>query len=1596
MKALKIIWNVIYRLVFLILGIIVLVILLLQLNSVQNFIVSKVTKKISTELKTDVKIDRVSIGFFDRLNLDGVLIKDLNKDTLLSAGSLKLRITDWFFLKEKVELKYIGLENAVVKMDRSDSVWNYQFLVDYFTPATPRQKRKKKIQLDLKKLDLKNVLFQRYDFWIGKKIFSKVGLLYLDAENMDFVNNKFSVNSINLLKPVVVMEDIVALKESADTIYAKKDSLYFNKNDIWVQVKNLKISDGLFTYRKFDAYKTSQAGVFDSRNLVFRNLDLSATDYLFSKDTMTAAINMKAKERSGFDLQRLSAKFKLTPQKMEFNNLDLRAAESYIGDYLSLNFKDLSEDFKNIESDVQLNIKFTGSRVATNDLGYFVPDFKNWKKVYALSGKLSGPFNDFGIQDFYLKSDDDMYAQGQLHMTGLPDINNTLIDFTNMQLSTSAARLSVFAPKITSIKSPDFGALGRLNYRGSFKGTIHNFATKGSVSTALGNISADIKMQLPRSGEPVYSGTISTTQFHLGRFLLADDIGNISFSGNIDGHSYDINEARANLKGHFDVFEYKDYAYKMIDVNGLIQNRFFTGELSIADSNAQLISNAIIDFNGEKPKFNIVGDLAILDLQKTNLNKKANLNTKDFTISALFDLDFEGKNIDDFTGSAKMLNAIITLDTVSVQFDSLIVNAHIDDQNHKMLNILSNEFEAEILGNYSILELPSTVQVFLNRYYPAIIKKPVVIPKDQQISFKVNTYNFTKYASLINKHIGGFDNATITGEINTYSNGKFYLNTSIPNFRYKNYRFANTEFKGEGDYNKLDLLGKVSKIYVSDSSSFPNTEITISSEKDHSHVKIATGNTTSSINEINLDADIYTQTDGVKINFRPSYFVLNNKKWDLQERGEIFTGKRIATARNVKFSQGEQQLTVETEGANSNNLLIRLQKIDVGDVMPLILPAPKLEGVANGEVRLKNFYGAFSSEAQVTVDEFKLDNDSVGTIVLNNRYDGATQTILFDGKSDNENYRFTLDGRYRLLDSTDMPLAVNFDFKGTRGYILNQFLGTILSDINADVYGKLAIYGNFKNPYLIGDVSLRDVTMKVNFTQVQYHADTINLSLTSDYIDLGKITLKDRYANSGHLQGRIYHNRLNDMRYNITAAAEKLLVLNTEAKDNSNFYGKAIGKIDFAITGPQELLQMNITGSIADSSDLYIPTGDNKKIASADFMDFKQYGKQIEDDDKRPSSLSVNMDFMINTLANMYLILDPLTGDVINAKGNGRLQIAIPSVGPITMRGRYNIASGRYNFNFQSFVPKPFEFTKDADNYIEWNGDISKAILHIDAQYTAQNVNVNDLLANNSAAQIFSNSNIRTYRGDVYVIVEIRGDMMQPDIGFKLDFPAGSVLKSDPDFSAFLSRLSTDKNEMVKQATYLIVFNSFAPYGQTSNVNLASAGVNTLSQMITSELNRSLSDALFKITGDRSLQVDISGSTYSSASLYGNAGATNAALDRQIINARISKSIMNGRVIVTFGNNFDFNINSASALRSNNFQWLPDISVQIVLSRDGRLRMLIFNRSSLGMAGLAGDIGRQSRQGVSLSYSKDFNKFLKSNKKLYRDSATTDSIMQFK
>jgi hypothetical protein len=229
-----------------VLALIFLIWLLIQTGPVQNFIAGKVAAKTFKRPQYNSKDRQCKFSLFDKMDLNNTLILDQHKDTLLNAGSLKLRVTDWFFWQTTIELKYIGLEDALIKQQRTDSVWNYQFLIDHFSSPDKAKKQSKKIVLKIQKVDLKNVVYYKNDAWLGKKLFLRTGSLLVDADDVDISKNLILINSIDMDKTSFSMENFNGNKKPDTSTSIKQAGLFLNPSDLRVRITSINIKNGFF------------------------------------------------------------------------------------------------------------------------------------------------------------------------------------------------------------------------------------------------------------------------------------------------------------------------------------------------------------------------------------------------------------------------------------------------------------------------------------------------------------------------------------------------------------------------------------------------------------------------------------------------------------------------------------------------------------------------------------------------------------------------------------------------------------------------------------------------------------------------------------------------------------------------------------------------------------------------------------------------------------------------------------------------------------------------------------------------------------------------------------------------------------------------------------------------------------------------------------------------------------------------------------------------------------------------------------------------------------------------------------------------------
>ncbi|HKO79278.1 MAG TPA: hypothetical protein VJU78_02745, partial [Chitinophagaceae bacterium] len=826
----------------------------------QNWITQKVTQRLSKDLNTTIRIRHVDFSLFNTMHLQGVLVEDQKKDTILSAGEVRVRITDWFFFKDNIVLKYIGLENAVVKMQRDNATWNHQFIIDYFSSPSSSAKSGSGTQLSLDKIDLKNISFLKRDGWLGQDMTIAVSALSLQTKDVNFSKKTIDLGSLKMVDPYFSLFNYQKLKPASTEIKAITPSpidsaLNWNKEGWIVKIDKLEIENGTF---KNDAYtkKPTVAG-FDGKHIDFSKINGSFTNVLWEKDTVTTQLVLQTKERSGFEVKQMKADVKLTPQEMAFNNLLIKTNNSTIRDYFRMSYDDM-RSMNDFEHKVKMQASFDNSEIDSDDIAYFAPALQSWKKNIRLKGAVRGTVDDLVGKGLIIQAGNNTLLNGDISMTGLPDINQTFIDFKANDFRTTYEDAAAFIPAVRKVKTPNLQRLQYVRFTGSFTGFIRDFVTFGTIQTQLGIVKSDLNMKLPEKGEPVYSGTIATEYFKLGDFIGNSKIGAVALNSTLKGKGFSEKNRQADIDGKILFADYNGYRYDNIAVKGKLDKKLFEGMASIKDEEADLTLNGLIDFNSKTPRFNFLADVQIANLKKLNLMKD------DISFKGKFNLDFSGSNIDNFLGNAKITEASLTRNGNPLPFDSLIVSSEYTN-NVKTLRAKANEFEAIVTGNFTIRDLPDAFKLFLNKYYPAYIKPPKRQPENQSLTFDITTQYVDDYIKLIDSSLAGFNNSHIYGNLDTRNN-QLNLDAEIPQFKYGNYNFDNVELTAKGTRDSLALYGGASNINISDSLNVPLVLFRVNAHDDISKVQIYTG-ANQAINQADINAQVLTYNNGVRIEF---------------------------------------------------------------------------------------------------------------------------------------------------------------------------------------------------------------------------------------------------------------------------------------------------------------------------------------------------------------------------------------------------------------------------------------------------------------------------------------------------------------------------------------------------------------------------------------------------------------------------------------------------------------------------------------------------------------------------------------------------------
>lgn len=1219
---------------------------------------------------------------------------------------------------------------------------------------------------------------------------------------------------------------------------------------------NLSFLINYFNQGPVDTTKKADPFDISINNVVVKNLDFKYKNYL-KKDTIFKGVNyddvhimnlstsinnldtknyifkaqinhLNFREKSGFVLNDLSAAATIDTNRIELKNLFLKTPKTTLTDYFSMNFKNFA-DLNDLQNKVILEGNFKNSKVYAQDIAFFAPELKNMNLVFDITGNIKGKVDDLRAKNLIVKTGKATYVKGDFHVKGLPDLKNTYLDLKFDQVYSNKTDIEYIIEKATGKKSKDIPAIlekfGNINFSGRFNGFQNDFIAYGDFKTKLGRIKSDVNMKINKAGVPAYVGKVEAIDFNLGELIDEPSLNRTSLTANLNGVGFDLNTLSQTLSAKVTYFDYNNYRYKNITVNGKIYRQLFDGKLLVNDKNVKLDFVGKANLNPTLPEFNFVANI-----------KGANLHTLNFTkdtiqIDADLKTNFIGSNLDNIQGDLAIQQIRLTNTEKSVVVDSVYLKAE-GLGNDRLLALYSDIGDARIKGDYDLATLPSAFKTIVKKYIPSYQAK-IYTPKAQNFEFNIDLKNFDFISSLFIPELKIPERGAFNGKFDTYNNIAA-LNGFIKTINYQDMTFTNVILDETTNDKSLEAILSFDKIELSDVGLYFQNIIIQNTLKNDSlsfNVKLSDKDAT---NQLDLYGLVQFGTDTLaRLSLLPSDVIIDNQVWKIRDQVRIKFDDNRTLIEGFELSSNNQLIAVNgaISAAEEDQLEVVIEALKMTSLSQLTKGfGVNLNGTMNGTANLSALLGTPKIQSDVTIDSLKYNATQIGDLKLASTYNNFTNkidvdAIIFKNGSKTMDVKGNVD-----FNSVDNNLDLNLILDKTELIIFEPFVNTLVSRLKGQISSDLKVTGKFSEPKINGDVSFQNAGVTVNYLQTAYIIND-DISINNSVIKVDDLTLSDELGNKAVANGSVDLENPSNPYIDIRIEANKLMALNTTRKNNQLYYGKAFGTGTFSFVGPTDAMKINIKAKTEAGTEFTIPLNGASVIGADDFIIYvakdTSLNKKTEDKYFQGLTMEFNLTVDENSVAHILTEVGDLTGT-----GDALLNLKITSLGDFQMRGDYVINQGKFDFTANNLINKTFDIQKGGS--IRWTGDPTDAAINLNAVY-ARRVDIKPLYAA-AGRGLAEDQGTQTVLAEAEM--QLTNTLLDPAINFELNFPNNTTIKTE------LQGYLNDRDNTNQQAINLIVRNSFNGNSSAglgvNNQTLLNSGL----ELGFSKLNNILSETL--------------------------------------------------------------------------------------------------------------------------------------------------------
>uniref|UniRef100_UPI003BA63690 translocation/assembly module TamB domain-containing protein n=1 Tax=Chryseobacterium gambrini TaxID=373672 RepID=UPI003BA63690 len=1299
-----------------------------------------------------------------------------------------------------------------------------------------------------------------------------------------------------------------------------------------------------------------------------------------------------------------STELSMTPEYLFLKDLTLNTDHSLLQGDIKFNLHDDGSwaDFADkVKWDMNLKL---GSQLSGYDISYFVTNWDNFKP-FNVSGKMTGPLNDFKLDNFLIRNPDVNIATKKMKVNKLLK-GNFLIETNDLSADFTYKDLKAMMPSFIAKKMKNFADdFGKLKYNGTASVNPNRvYVSNGNLMTGIGQAKiTNFSLTEYSSPMPKYAGIAEVKDLNTSVITKNKSVGLISGKFNINGQSFDVNTMKLTTKSQISSIEIMNKEINNLYLDGLLDHKKYNGLITVNDEQAKATIKGLIDFSTSRISMNVNADVNYLNMNYFT-NKPGNQ-----IVSGKVNGKMAMSSINDLTLDVEASGINFATATQKYSIPNAKVKTFVENGGRVIDVDAPGAVNGKISGRYNLGDLAGMVENGLN--------KILVGPAPRKM-YRGQTFamNFDVQQGLVSYFLPDLkipQGAKVEGQYDGNSNN-LILNVDAASLKYimtktqeiteadKALAAANPDYK----INERDNITKDSamvdsvmvrintanlneQIYAKINRVLYNKnvlkDITLSGRNEnntilHLATKFKHGSPEDELDDnlkeyaINVNQSTNAGGDFV-FRFEPTEVKFNDVTWAIDTSPEL--------NHSITYRKKEGDFDIQNLRIFSDNSALFIKDAQFKSAKDFYIDAEvdnfaieklldmqgggnsmNIKGLANGSVKIKMDKNTLQPLVDMTIDDIMMNGNDMGDIIISatNSYSLNVYDVDIKVNSAGIIGNNSLHVTGTVNNNTASPtIDLTAEMRDFDVAFAQQFVTSVFGNLRGKATGDLKISGKFSNLDYSGDIALKGFGLKLLFTGVDYSFDDTVIPLTKGLAILNSVEVHDGRTNSkGNISGAIQFETLSSMGVNLVMRADNLLMLNTTQKDLDLFWGRVYGQGDLYVDGPVSGLSISTPNMKAlNGSTFTFNSGSTSNVEEFKMLRFLKEGKDglVTLDEKKKSGANMNLDFALDvdkgTTVNVLIGDD--VGNIMVKGAAEKLRFQMSRQGNIAMNGAYKVDNG--TFVSKAILNKTFQIEKGSS--IRWDGDAMKPALDITANYTRVVSNAGEYLNMGSLQPI-----------SILLQANITQSLIDPKIDLNV-----TALDVSSQIKETLAAKMSQEGEKVLQFGSLLLLSTFN-VSETGGVNVnvgdvaQTQGYNLLLKQLGSVLNAMSSE----------FQIDLNyvkGDQYSNIGDRANAGVSFALSPRVKVKTGLG-------IPLTKTENTDVNYLSGEGT----------IEYDISKKNDGSLLLRGYSKpSNIGMVNGAGSNGTANQAyGAGIVWSKSFNSIFKKKKKDKKQTAEQTQI----